>query len=84
MASKAQMHSTAGQRRIPQIDKLHKKEELPIGRDKFIRTIKRLDLDKYRTIDVPESEEAEDIPQWRTDQADVENYLLALYNFSYD
>lgn len=65
------------QRHIPSIEKLQQREEFPVWRDRLIRTLKRLDLDQYILTDVEEPQDAEAKAQWRTDRADVDDYLLS-------
>jgi hypothetical protein len=70
--------SANGQRRIPPIDKLMRQEEFPIWRDKLIRTLRRLDLDRYILTDVPMPDTPLGKAQWRNNRADVEDYLQSV------
>lgn len=68
-----------GQRRIPTIDKLTKRDYFYLWRDDLLRVLRRIDLAKYIEDDVPAPRgDDEALKQWRADRADVADYIHAM------
>jgi hypothetical protein len=75
---KLQTQTALAQRKLPMIDKLYKAEEFPVWRDKLIRVLKRHDLDKYILTDMEEPEGDDEKQQWKTDRADIDDYIQSV------
>lgn len=66
----------AAERCIPMVDKLEKKEDYWVWRDRAIDALARVKLDKYVLEDVPRPA-ADEEEKWVTDRVDVDEYLQA-------
>ena len=66
----------APQQRLKSIDKITKKEDFPTWRGKLMKSLRRHDLDKYIKTNVPEPADPDLREKWKTERADVEDYIL--------